>query len=312
MDILKSILGIDAEFEAWDKSDQLPLYIVGNYEFQAAKLNGCRCILITPTDELCTLPALKKQIKRIQEIDNVPVVLRLRAVSSYRRKNMIENRVPFLTDKQAYLPFMGTYLEKEQEEPKEISKFMYSTQQLVLLYLYGKDQKLYVADATAKLPFTAMTMSRAVKQLEATHLFEITKEGVNKVIEAKHGRKELYRRLKKYMMTPVRMKGYIEKDALTEEMILAGESVLAEKTMLNPPMVSTYAVYAKQFKKESLMKELVDPYKQIELELWEYEPKRFAIDAMADALSVALSLSDTEDERIEEAVEEMTESIWGD
>lgn len=122
---------------------------------------------------------------------------------------------------------------------------------------------------------------------------------------------DLFERLKKYMVSPVRVKGYIEKAAVTENMVLAGESALAEKTMLNPPAVSTYAISAKQFKKEQLMKELVDPYKQAELELWEYEPELFAKEGMADMVSVVLSFDKTEDERIEEALEEVVENMWG-
>jgi len=35
-------------------------------------------------------------IKKIQEVENVPVVLKLSGISYYRRKNMIENRIPFI------------------------------------------------------------------------------------------------------------------------------------------------------------------------------------------------------------------------
>ena len=45
-----------------------------------------------------------------------------------------------------------------------------------------------------------MTMSRAVKQLEATGLFYTTKDGVNKVITSRSNRLELYHKLKEYMI----------------------------------------------------------------------------------------------------------------
>jgi len=135
----------------------------------------------------------------------------------------------------------------------------------------------------------------------------ITKDGVNKVIEAKYDRIELFKKVKKYFSSPVCVVGYVEKTSLNENMVIAGETALSEKTMLNPSRVETYAIYRKLFNKQQLTEELVDPNKQIRLEVWEYSPKQFSIDNAADSLSVVLSLGDSEDERIEEAIEELLE-----
>ncbi|MCD8196437.1 MAG: hypothetical protein LUE24_04630 [Lachnospiraceae bacterium] len=143
MDLLTKVFGIQVQSENWNKQNGLPLYIAGSYDFAAATLNGCRCIVLTPREELVTLPALKKEIKKIQEIDNVPVVLKLPTISYYRRNKMIENNIPFITDRQIFLPFMGTFLANETGEEKERKKFIFSTQQLVLLYLYQNKKKLY-------------------------------------------------------------------------------------------------------------------------------------------------------------------------
>lgn len=223
---------------------------------------------------------------------------------------MIENNIPFITDKQIFLPFMGTFLAEENGEEKELKKFMFSTQQMVLLYLYQKKKKLYVSEATKILPFSAMTMSRAVKQLEATGLFHVSKDGVNKVVESDYDRPELYERLKDYLSSPVRKVGYLKKNEVTNEMVIAGETVLAEETMLNPGRTATYAIYTKVFNKELLMNELVDPDEQVRVELWEYDPRQFSDNNMADRISVALSFLENEDERIEEAVEELLEGVW--
>ena len=305
--MLSNIFGIQIKYEQWNKEDSLPLYLTDSYDFQVASIDTQRCIMLTAKDELATIPALKKQVKRIQEVDNLPVVFVLPTVSSYRRKSLIENKIPFITDKQVYLPFMGTLLTEQKEPEKEIEKFMFSTQQLVLLYFYSGKQQLYMAEATEKLPFTAMTLSRAVKQLETVGLFTVTKDGVNKVIEAKDDNALLFERIKRYCSSPVRTVGYLEKENLTEDMVLAGESALSEKTMLNPSRVTTFAIYHKLFNKKQLIKELVDPDKQIRLEMWEYDPKQFAKEKVADSLSVVLSLADNEDERIEEAIQELLE-----
>ena len=155
-----------------------------------------------------------------------------------------------------------------------------------------------------------MTMSRAVKQLEATGLFYTTKEGVNKVIESDYSGLKLYEKIKEYMTSPIRKIGYLNKAEVTADMVLAGDSVLAEVTMLNPNRVKTYAVYIKSFAKEGLVNELIDPDEQVRVELWEYDPKQFSEDNMADRLSVALSFAENEDERVEEAIEELLEGVW--
>ena len=310
MDVLTDIFGVQVKYESWNKQGALPMYIAGSYDFAVAILNGCRWIMLSPTEELVTIPALKKQIKRIQEIENIPVVIKLPAISLYKRKKMIESGISFITGKQAFLPFMGTFLTHENEETVEVTKLMFSAQQLALMYLYNNNKKLYVSAATKKLPFTAMTMSRAVKQLESTGLFYTTKDGVNKVIESDYCGLELYEKIKEYMTSPVRKIGYLNKAEITEDMVLAGDSALAEATMLNPNRVMTYAVYIKSFVKEKLVNELIDPDEQVRVELWEYDPKQFSEDNMADRLSVALSFTENEDERVEEAIEELLEGVW--
>ena len=120
-----------------------------------------------------------------------------------------------MTDKQVFLPFIGTMLMDEKEPLKRIEKFVYSTQQLFLFYLYGKKKRLYSSEAGKVLPFTAMTLTRAVKQLEATDLFYVTKDGVNKFIESKYDRYELFEKAKVYLSTPVRRAGYIDKTQIS-------------------------------------------------------------------------------------------------
>ncbi len=305
--MLTSVFGISIKCEAWKHQDSLPVYIAGSYDFQTAYIGNKRCIMLIPTEELATLPALKKQITKIQQIDNVPVVFELAMVSNYRRKSLIENNIPFITDKQVFLPFIGTMLSDEKELQKLTGKFVYSTQQLFLFYLYSKKKRLYISEAGKVLPFTAMTLTRAVKQLETTDLFLVAKDGVNKFIESKYKRDELYEKAKVYLTTPVRKTGSIDKTQVTENMVFAGETVLSEKTMLNPSRVVTYAISEKDYDKTLLTDELIDPDKQVRLELWAYSPKQFSEDNSADDISLVLSFTDTNDERIEEAVDELQE-----
>ncbi len=174
-----------------------------------------------------------------------------------------------------------------------------------MLYLYTDKKQFIAKDALEVLPFTTMTLSRAVKQLEATGLFDVAKVGVSNIIESEYDRHELFEKAQSYLSSPVRTSGYIDKTEVTANMVLAGESALAKKSMLNAGKLATLAIYAKNFDKARLTDELIDPAEQVKLELWRYESAQFSKQACADALSVALSFKNTKDERIEQAVEEM-------
>lgn len=177
----------------------------------------------------------EKQIAKIQQVDNVPVVFKLATVSNYRRKSFIENNIAFITEKQVFLPFIGTLLTDEKEYRKPAEKFVYSTQQLFLLYLYGKKKRLYISEAGKILPFTAMTLTRAVRQLEATDLFIVAKDGVNKIIESKYNRYELFEKSKVYLSTPVRKAGYIEKLKLQRIWYLQGKRHFQKNNVKSEP-----------------------------------------------------------------------------
>lgn len=307
--MIDHIFGLSIRYEPWDKKSILPLYIVNSYQFYAAYIENIRCIVIQPIEELPTLPSLKKQIQKIRVIDDVPVVLYSKTISFYRRKSLLENHIPFMTDKQVFLPFIGTLLVDEKGIEKTKDKFVYSTQLLFLAYMYNHEKKVYVSDLSKSLPFSAMTLSRAVKQLEMTDLFLVYKDGVNKVIESKYSYKELFERIQHYLLTPVRQVGYMDQSLVTDHMVLSGESALSEMSMLNPSRLRTYAVYEKDFDNSQLIDELIDPDVQVKVEIWAYNPQLFTHANIADTLSIVLSLKENKDERIEEIIEDILKPL---
>lgn len=165
--------------------------------------------------------------------------------------------------------------------------------------MYNHEKKVYVSDLSKSLPFSAMTLSRAVKQLEMTDLFLVYKDGVNKVIESKYSHKELFEHIQYYLLTPVRQVGYMNQSLVTDYMVLAGETALSEMSMLNSSRLRTYAVYEKDFDKTQLIDELIDPEVQVKVEIWAYDPQLFTHTNIADTLSIVLSLKENKDERIE-------------
>lgn len=242
----------------------------------------------------------------------LPVAVRVKSMSSFRRKNMIANRIPFIIDgKQAYLPFMGTFLQAKAEADVRVpEKFMTSALVLFLLYMYQESGELYLSEAVRTLPYSAMTVTRAAKQLEESGLFTVRKEGVNKILFSNYSKKELYEQARESLSSPVIKKCFLPKERLPKQMILAGTSALAERTILNDDILLVYAVDKKGIDQKELQNELLDSNEQAEIEVWKYSPQLFADDEGIDIISLALSLMDDKDERVEEAVDEILDEFW--
>ena len=98
---------------------------------------------------------------------------------------------------------LALYLRTLLHIQKLAGKFVYSTQQLFLFYLYSKKKRLYISEAGKELPFTAMTLTRAVKRLEATDLFLVAKDGVNKFSADLQNLRKDFRALKINMSSSV-------------------------------------------------------------------------------------------------------------
>lgn len=116
--MLTNVFGLSIKYAAWSHQDRFAiLYIAGSYDFYTAYIGDKRCILLIPTEALATLPSLKKQIAKIQQIDNVPVVFELVTISKFRRGSFIENNIPFITEKRCICRLLEQYLQMKRNFP---------------------------------------------------------------------------------------------------------------------------------------------------------------------------------------------------
>lgn len=313
MKMLTDLMGLEIKCIEWEGVKELPFYLTMLYEFRKAEIDECECIIISPKEDLPTIPALRKQIERIQEIWDVPVVIQVDSISTFRRESMIANKISFMTTSELYLPFLGTYLNSKGSKPvKPIERFMVSTQVVFLLFMYGKGDKLYLSDIKEKLPYSAMTISRAANQLVESDFFVCGKEGVKKYILSKFGKKDMYRHIAPFLSSPVTKCMYMAKKERVDRMYLSGFSALSKTSMLNPDSLVTYALYRGDFTKNAkrLVEELLDPYEQVKVEIWSYDPAWFSNGEEVDPISTALSLAEVKDERVEMSVSNMLDNLW--
>lgn len=306
------ILGLTINFKKWNKEKQLPLFILNDYLIQKAIINDIECLSLTPKGDIPTLPAFKKQISIIREIENIPIFLQLNAISLFRKRNLLENKIPFiLKDKMAYLPFMTTYLTNTQYEDKSIEKISLATQLLFTWILYQNTNKYYVSDAVKSLGFSNMTLTRAYRQLCTTELFKEHKDGRKIFLTTSLSKVDLFNKIKAYLQPTFYSQGYILKKEITKDMIPAGEFAFSQHTHLNPPKLKTYAIEKKHSKNIRLQRECYSYDEQVELQIWKYNPLIFSPNPKnIDVISLILSLLGKEDERLDIEIENLLKKIF--
>jgi hypothetical protein len=308
---LADTLGVKITAKPWDGADRLPYMLIENYDFRKVTLDDTACIFAEPLNAVPPVQTILRNIERIREIEALPVVLKLIGLSGERRKALIEARIPFTAIEQVYLPFLGVALsERLYAEPKLREKLMPTTQLVLFAYLYQNSDRMYTSGLNKKFGISAMQVTRAVRQLQKLNLIEVSKEGVQVVMQGKANHRALFESAESYLLDPVREIVYAPSDQRTVSLPLAGLNALSERTMLSPPTVTTLAHYSKT-DKISGDNALTDREKQVCVEVWKYSPIVLS-DApnTADPLSVIVSLKDEKDERVTQAIEEVLRNLW--
>ena len=312
MEYIERILGLPVSRQPWEQLKKMPYYIQDRFAIEKVTLGTMVALFLFPNTELDRMAALQKHIARIQKTENLPVVIVLPSMSRYRRDAFIEAKLPFVVpEKQMYLPFFGTYLqERFDSEEANLEKFQPAAQVLFFYYLYQGNKDMYMSNAVKDLGYSAMTISRAAKQLVQTGFFKESKDGVQKVLTGTIEGRELFNCVRPALIDPVRRRTSVKRADLNEQYLLAGDSAVAKQTMLSDSMFRCYAVAGKQ--KLAELPYAMDANTDAVVELWKYDPALLSKDGMVDPLSLAMSFEDEEDERIQGAIEDMLDTLWED
>jgi len=197
MDYIATTLGLKVAYMPWNFTGDMPYFITDRYEIQKVTLGPTQALVLKLKAEFPTVSTLQKHIARIQKSEHFPVLIELETVSKYRRDTLIKAGIPFVVPgKQLYLPFLGAVLnERCDPEVGSAEKLLPSAQAIFFYYLYSKQDNIYISNAVRDLQYSAMSVSRASRQLVQTGLFEERKKGVRKLLIARYNRKEMFRRM---------------------------------------------------------------------------------------------------------------------
>lgn len=312
MEYLMKVLGIKTIYHENEKMQSMPSYILTRYNVKGVTLDGIKSVFVYPKIELDHINEVKKHLDRIRIVLCATPVLILDRLMFRQKEYLLRDRIPFIVEgKQIYLPFMAVYLQNRSDGEKQSDRSLLPSAQLLLLYyIYRGCGEILTSDAARALSLTAMSISRASKQLDEIGLVKTEKRGIQKVLYSDKTPKQLFEEAKRYLLNPVKRTVYVPKNEIRDKLLVSGYSALSEYSMLNPPIVDSYSSDSISRWGKSISDTLQNTNDQCAVELWRYDPKKLTGGACVDRLSLALALQNDKDERTEDAVDKMLTRLW--
>lgn len=321
---LRQVLGVKAHVKPC-VGTSLPAHLTHTYTFACGAILDAHCVFaIAPEDVKHAPAAIKKHLTRIGNAFEKPAVLVARSLSARERTRLVERGVPFIVPfAHLYLPPLGIDF-RENVRPRggaadtpAAPDVFTPTTQLVLLYvlLHAPSDTLEARDLAKDLQVSTMSISRALRNLEALGIVERWQEGRKRPARLARARREVWQEAQPHLASPVKVRHQTRQRSIPGA-LESGVTALARVSTLAPPREPTVALSADTWResREAGHGELVatDPAEsnQMILEVWTYAPTLLSAGPCVDILSLYLSLRDEYDERIQIALENALESQW--
>lgn len=299
-------------------SERLPRYLNQQYTLIEITIERRRFlgILVNNPEELRP-SVFAKHLRQIMAgiTDMEGFCLIAEGLPGYVRQRLVDRKVPFVVPRhQLYWPELGLIIQAKRTKstPAPVATISPATQVVLIHALNGGIPVPVTPKGLAEdLGYTAMTMSRALDEIEANELGQVVRHGRERLLDFPAGRRALWQAALTYLRDPVRETVRIRESELPPVLrIEAGETALAALSMLGPPKEPTYALGRQAWKKLAHKVELipVEDENTCRIQLWRYDPALFTRAGRVDCFSLYLSLRDEEDERVQGAMEEMMEN----
>jgi hypothetical protein len=307
----REVLSIGMELKRWPGETSLPAFLRETYAFLAAGVLGTRCLfLVDRAVHLTTPAAIRKHIFEVLKRWDGEVVYVAAAIDSARRKQLIDQNVPFVVPgNQVYLPMLGIDLREHFKSVRGAGQSLSPAAQAAFLHILQHPDKgaLSTQEVAGSLGYSSMSMSRTFDQLESAGLGRSSSAGKRRLMELAGPRRDLWERALPLLRSPVAESIPMPRDLLHGP--AAGLSALASYTSIAEPRMPVIAVPVDPWR--SVRNKLVHQQPGgtdaalVEVEAWIYPPKAVADGPVVDRLSLYLSLGATTDERVEAALGEL-------
>lgn len=298
-------------------------YIADLYDLSVARIGDTKIGIVYVKDPKHFTPGIFQKHYASIEPDfgeNTPYVVVAKVLSSHVKTRLFEKEIPFvLPGVQMSWPAIGAYHRHRAlpspVEPKET--IAPAAQLVVIAFLCDKLPTSRTAAALGRhFGYTPMTMSRAVREIQAVGSASLRHRGHGRELQFEEGKATVWETFKGRMRSPVARSLHVELSSLSRaevNTLMAGETALAERSMLSPSseeMLASKNISNNELKKQNLVEVPPFPKETCELQLWSYDPWITSRDGqVVDPFSLWLSLKDVDDPRVSEALESMMESI---
>lgn len=256
-------------------------------------------------------------IDRLRSILGLPVVYVVDGIASYERRNLITQRIPFVVPgNQIYLPDLGIDLREvfRRSTDDGVDSLKPATQVLLIAALLRStwQREWRPLETAARFGYSAMTISRATREIVATGLAESARERRTVVLHFHQDARETWTRALPLMRSPIAETILVHRpDVVPDGLRIAGLTALAMRTMLQAPEVPTFAVERTALP-GSQARRLGLPFPEAGVEswqLWTYPPSLIVEGDTVDPLSLILTLRESADERVQAAVDELDRQL---
>ena len=314
---LHHTLGVIPNLTPWDGVGELPYYLLETFEFREMRLSDRVMVLAMDRHHQVrpVLASLRDLLSKVRAISRHPAVYVTAALASYERKRLVEQKVPFIVPgNQLYLPDLGVDLREffRRPAPPRDSKLSPATQATLITALLQSpwQSEWQPASIVSGLGYTPMTLSRVVRELVATGIAALEREGRTRRLRMDRPAAATWELAKPLLRSPVKRRVWAlpTTGVRPPGIRLAGMSALAGLSMLADPRWSTYALSPSQWKDmtrtgvEALPGQMPGAY---EWQIWHYSPALVPDSETVDPLSLTLSLQDETDERVQLALDEL-------
>jgi len=255
---LHDTLGIAATTRPWVGAGKLPYFLQDSFEVYELRARDRSMLLaFSRRAKSPPLATIRSRLDKLKALVERPVVYVTDALASYERKRLIEQKVPFLVPgNQLYLPDLGIDLREYFRQQTQAPKHALSpaTQAMLIKALLEESTQAtwYPTTIATELGYTAMTVSRAVRELIAAGIATIDRHGSARSLRMDRPPAETWGLAKPLLRSPVKRTVWTHRNPILpqpeRQLPLAGLSALARYSRLAEPALAVYAADLEQWK----------------------------------------------------------------
>jgi len=314
---LESITGEPPDLQrvSRERVASLPLFLRDRYHLYSARLFGRKCLLAieTPDREAGSPAEYGAHAESLRAKLGEPVVIVLPALPSYARNRMVRSSVPFIVPgNQLFLPFLMVDLRERfpRTSPASGSRLTPAAQ-CILLYHLLRDplDQLALRDIASRVGYSAMMLTRAKDELEASQLCESLRKGRSILLRFTDSGRALWDGAEPLLSSPVNKTHWVRWENPGHPALAAGLTALSRRTLIEDDRVPTYALLHENYRvnlEKGLFHGCPGPSEATaRLESWSYNPSLLSDDQAVDSLSLYLSLRGSVDERVQQQLERL-------